>query len=1198
LPEKQWSEGFMKKLLILLFAVWRACPAPGSNIDLKESKFTQVVNDVQVISPADNSKHSAVVDALFKMPDVLRTGAASRAELVAEDHTITRVGANTIFSFDEANRAIDLKQGSLLFNSPKGKGGGSIHTAAATAAVLGTTIIVVTTPNGGFKVLTLEGTTDVRFKSGLRRTVGAGQLIFVLPGGIPGPVVAFRLDRQVGGSLLVKGFKEKLPSLSRIDAAIEKQIKLIASGKAQDTGLLVGDQATSTGVLVISPISQINGSLNPSAGFAGVTNNGLPPGFVVPTGLTFNGRGFVTPGGFTFSSPGGSNAPPITAAAAPAAATVGSANDVSITSSTLDPAVITAHVFTTPVDIQAPGNPFSGLSTFTGFASHNLAINSPSIDLSAFSGLSQFVFFADQTLTLASSLDLRSENSGFGGDIDFAAQSLVINNDVTLTADGPQLLLAAVNGITLSQNSITDNSGEVALESDASISLSGSGLTGSSVVVNAGGPLSVTGNSAIQGNSGVTLQSTGGMTLDDATVSANPSSGSVLLLNNSGSLQVQNGSAISAESIALDSPGGIILDKVTLTASSTGSSGQPNLLLSSAAAISLNQANLTGNNINILSSGGALSVTGNSGSINGGQSVTMESSGGMTVGVNVLANSPDGTITLRNDNSGELHLSSTLETPLLLSAGTIGLSSDGDILLDPGTTISGSSSVDLSGNGITIGTGSDINVNGTTGTLTLDDSLGNLTLNGVTLIGGTISIGTPDAISTDTSTDIQGDSSVTLTSGSGMSLSGNVSANLNGGTLTLQNNSGNLTLTGAKLTGGTVSLDSPGGISSDSASVVAGDSSVTLTSDNGMRLSGAINADPSAGTLTLQNNSGNLTLTGAQLIGGTVSLASPAGISTDSASTISGQSSVTLTSDNSITLGGNVSANATSGTITLQNIPQNPLQATFGDLTLGTGVQMTAGTVSLDSAGSILTDGGSAITANSSATLTAASGLSIGGNITASPTGGTVTLTTAAGPVAVNDGVQLAANNISVTSPGTLQTGSSTVIAGQSSVQLNSATGMTVSGSITANPTSGQITLANTAGLLTVNNGANANAQFTAGFITMNSPDGILINTPGQVTAGTMTLTAGSKITQQVEVANADLSGVSALNITARTVVLFDVALPNSGNTVLGCLNGIFAANPNTDQAVVDGDVNFIQNVTFHNALANTVGVGFTVVKN
>ena len=105
--------------------------------DLKQSKFTQVVNDVRIVSAANSLEKPAVVNAVFTMPDLVRTGEASRAELVATDDTITRVGANTVFSFDPANRTIDLQQGSLLFHSPKGMGGGTIRTSSATASVLG-----------------------------------------------------------------------------------------------------------------------------------------------------------------------------------------------------------------------------------------------------------------------------------------------------------------------------------------------------------------------------------------------------------------------------------------------------------------------------------------------------------------------------------------------------------------------------------------------------------------------------------------------------------------------------------------------------------------------------------------------------------------------------------------------------------------------------------------------------------------------------------------------------------------------------------------------------------------------------------------------------------------------------------------------------------------------------------------------------
>ena len=204
----------MKRFAVfLLLAGWILPLASSRAIDLKQSKLTQVVNDVQIISAADKSTKAATVDAVFKVPDILRTGPNSRAELVAEDQTITRVGANTVFAFDPANRTIDLQKGSLLFHSPKGKGGGTIQTGSATASVLGTTIVVTTTPDGGFKLLVLEGEAEIKFLNGLLQRLKAGQMTFILPGGGMSPIIMFRLDNNTKGSKLVNGFRNSLPSL-------------------------------------------------------------------------------------------------------------------------------------------------------------------------------------------------------------------------------------------------------------------------------------------------------------------------------------------------------------------------------------------------------------------------------------------------------------------------------------------------------------------------------------------------------------------------------------------------------------------------------------------------------------------------------------------------------------------------------------------------------------------------------------------------------------------------------------------------------------------------------------------------------------------------------------------------------------------------------------------------------------------------
>lgn len=224
---------------------------------LKESTFTQVINDVSVLSlPAQGAK-AARVDDLVQAPEVVRTGAKSRAELKAPDQTLTRVGANSVFSFEPEGRNMRLEQGSILFHSPKGKGGGTIKTGGASAAVLGTTVIVVATRDGGFKTIILEGHGRVKLSNGKSVDLRAGQLVFVLPGGKDfGPVLTINLGKLVAGSKLVGGFAGELPSFGEIERAIAAQDRKIAKGRAEDTNYLVGDSATRDDVKVIDANTQ------------------------------------------------------------------------------------------------------------------------------------------------------------------------------------------------------------------------------------------------------------------------------------------------------------------------------------------------------------------------------------------------------------------------------------------------------------------------------------------------------------------------------------------------------------------------------------------------------------------------------------------------------------------------------------------------------------------------------------------------------------------------------------------------------------------------------------------------------------------------------------------------------------------------------------------------------------------------------
>ena len=219
-------------------------PILASAANIERSTITEVVKDASILQPATKGRKAARVTDVFGVPDVLRTGADSRVEMIAEDQTVTRVGANTIFSFEPQKREINLQKGSVLFNSQTGKGGGTIRTAAATAAVQGTTLIVVTTQNGGFKVLLLEGHGSVKTAGGKSRSIAAGQMVYALPGGDLSGVLTFHLAEQVGVARLVNGFKKPLASKDKIEAAIAKQQVQIAKGQLVTMGLLASESPT------------------------------------------------------------------------------------------------------------------------------------------------------------------------------------------------------------------------------------------------------------------------------------------------------------------------------------------------------------------------------------------------------------------------------------------------------------------------------------------------------------------------------------------------------------------------------------------------------------------------------------------------------------------------------------------------------------------------------------------------------------------------------------------------------------------------------------------------------------------------------------------------------------------------------------------------------------------------------------------
>ena len=151
----------------------------------------------------------------------MRTGDDSRSELTFLDLTITRLGANTVFSFTGAGRNIELGSGSVLLSVPKDSGGAHMTTDAVTVGITGTTLTLETARSRRNKLLLLEGGARRLLKKHPSESayVRAGQMLDVPSGAtkLP-PPVGIDLDQFMKTSPLITGFPP-LPRQGLISAA-------------------------------------------------------------------------------------------------------------------------------------------------------------------------------------------------------------------------------------------------------------------------------------------------------------------------------------------------------------------------------------------------------------------------------------------------------------------------------------------------------------------------------------------------------------------------------------------------------------------------------------------------------------------------------------------------------------------------------------------------------------------------------------------------------------------------------------------------------------------------------------------------------------------------------------------------------------------------------------------------------------------
>ena len=214
---------------------------------LESAQVNKIVKDVRIVQPQSVPRPAKVGDVV--RDDVaVRTGTQSRAELLFQDQTLTRMGPDSLFSFKAGTREMKLDRGTMLLQVPKGLGGAQIQTAAVTAAITGTTVMLENAPGDYVKVVVLEGrlrlSMNKRFGGSVVLTPGKMVMLGAKDTRLPKPV-SVDLKKMVETSALIdpRKFQGKsktkvgpLPSVALIQHEVSVQSAAKAAARLVATG--------------------------------------------------------------------------------------------------------------------------------------------------------------------------------------------------------------------------------------------------------------------------------------------------------------------------------------------------------------------------------------------------------------------------------------------------------------------------------------------------------------------------------------------------------------------------------------------------------------------------------------------------------------------------------------------------------------------------------------------------------------------------------------------------------------------------------------------------------------------------------------------------------------------------------------------------------------------------------------------------
>ena len=280
---------------LLVFVSLSSMASAVGATQLSSARVTQVIKDVKLL-PRQAAARAAALNDEVAIGTAVRTGTDSRTELTFGDLTIARLGANTIFSFNQEKREINLNEGAILVSVPRNGASASISTAAVTAAISGGTAFFECHKLMPAKLLVLEGLGEFCSKRypGECTTVHGGEMAMMdIDGHLTRPT-KFNAALVYKTSKLITSFSP-LPNADLIEAVIDQQ-----QAESGQTSGSSSSSSTKDPIDVISTSTTANGSSSGAGAKYGPPSAITSPNpYVIMNGTAINTDPTITTNGIT-----------------------------------------------------------------------------------------------------------------------------------------------------------------------------------------------------------------------------------------------------------------------------------------------------------------------------------------------------------------------------------------------------------------------------------------------------------------------------------------------------------------------------------------------------------------------------------------------------------------------------------------------------------------------------------------------------------------------------------------------------------------------------------------------------------------------------------------------------------------------------------------------------------------------------------